>query len=232
MVLYNKEGTEKKTVREIKEQEVYFGEMPLMTPTGTFIINGTERVVVSQMHKSPGVFFDSEKSKTAPIVKVLYAARMIPYRGSWLDFEFDTKEIPQRPHRSGGASSSSTTFLQAMGISRQEILDHLLPHRELSDSRSTGVFRKKLDGKLSLGHKARLSVTKGKEVLLKEGNKLTPSVMKKLLAAKCQGNPRSLPRNSSVRDGGQGCGQCRDRGGPPGLQQRHRRRPHGTVSST
>ncbi len=181
MVLYNKEGTEKKTVREIKEQEVYFGEMPLMTPTGTFIINGTERVVVSQMHKSPGVFFDSEKSKTAPVVKVLYAARMIPYRGSWLDFEFDTKEfLNARIDRR--RKFLATTFLQAMGISRQEILD-LFYHTESVRQPESGVFRKKLDGKLSLGHKARLSVTKGKEVLLKEGNKLTPSVMKKLLAA-------------------------------------------------
>ena len=122
MVLYDKEATGKKTVREVKEQEVYFGEMPLMTPTGTFIINGTERVVVSQMHKSPGVFFDSEKSKTAPIVKVLYAARMIPYRGSWLDFEFDTKEI-LNARIDRRRKFLSTTFLQAMGISRQEILD-------------------------------------------------------------------------------------------------------------
>jgi DNA-directed RNA polymerase subunit beta len=187
MVLYDKEAMGKKTVREVKEQEVYFGEMPLMTPTGTFIINGTERVVVSQMHKSPGVFFDSEKSKTAPIVKVLYAARMIPYRGSWLDFEFDTKEI-LNARIDRRRKFLSTTFIQAMGISRQEILDTFYRSEAVLQS-GTGVFHKKLDEKLSLGHKARLSITKGKEVLLKEGNKLTPAVMKKLLAAKIKKIP-------------------------------------------
>ncbi len=86
------EGSEK-TVRDIKEQEVYFGEIPLMTENGTFIINGTERVVVSQLHRSPGVFFDHDKGKTHSSGKLLYQARIIPYRGSWLDFEFDPKDI-------------------------------------------------------------------------------------------------------------------------------------------
>src|SRR3954464_980093 len=80
-------------VRDIKEQEVYFGEIPLMTENGTFIINGTERVVVSQLHRSPGVFFDHDKGKTHSSGKYLYQARIIPYRGSWLDFEFDPKDL-------------------------------------------------------------------------------------------------------------------------------------------
>ena len=80
-------------VRDIKEQEVYFGEIPLMTPTGTFVINGTERVVVSQLHRSPGVFFDHDKGKSHSSGKLLYSARVIPYSGSWLDFEFDHKDI-------------------------------------------------------------------------------------------------------------------------------------------
>jgi DNA-directed RNA polymerase subunit beta len=82
-----------KSIRGFKEQEVYFGEIPLMTENGTFIINGTERVVVSQLHRSPGVFFDHDKGKTLSSGKLLYNARIIPYRGSWLDFEFDTKDI-------------------------------------------------------------------------------------------------------------------------------------------
>jgi DNA-directed RNA polymerase subunit beta len=83
------EETGAKSVKDIKEQEVYMGEMPLMTNTGTFIVNGTERVIVSQMHRSPGVFFDHDKGKTHSSGKLLFAARVIPYRGSWLDIEFD-----------------------------------------------------------------------------------------------------------------------------------------------
>ena len=87
------EDTGSRSVRDIKEQDVYMGDMPLMTENGTFIINGTERVIVSQMHRSPGVFFDHDKGKTHSSGKYLFAARVIPYRGSWLDFEFDAKDI-------------------------------------------------------------------------------------------------------------------------------------------
>src|SRR5579864_2292934 len=87
------EETGHQSIRDVKEQEVYFGEIPLMTENGTFIINGTERVVVSQLHRSPGVFYDHDKGKTHSSGKLLYSARVIPYRGSWLDFEFDPKDI-------------------------------------------------------------------------------------------------------------------------------------------
>src|ERR1700735_3698275 len=87
------EDTGARSIRDIKEQPVYMGDMPLMTDTGTFIINGTERVIVSQMHRSPGVFFDHDKGKTHSSGKYLFAARVIPYRGSWLDFEFDPKDL-------------------------------------------------------------------------------------------------------------------------------------------
>ncbi len=86
------EDTGARSIRDIKEQDVYMGDMPLMTPNGTFVINGTERVIVSQMHRSPGVFFDHDKGKTHSSGKFLFAARVIPYRGSWLDFEFDAKD--------------------------------------------------------------------------------------------------------------------------------------------
>jgi DNA-directed RNA polymerase subunit beta len=87
------EETGSKSIRDIKEQDVYMGDMPLMTKNGTFVVNGTERVIVSQMHRSPGVFFDHDKGKTHASGKFLFAARVIPYRGSWLDFEFDAKDI-------------------------------------------------------------------------------------------------------------------------------------------
>src|SRR5579872_6093355 len=86
------EDTGSRSIRDIKEQDVYMGDMPLMTEKGTFIINGTERVIVSQMHRSPGVFFDHDRGKTHSSGKYLFAARVIPYRGSWLDFEFDAKD--------------------------------------------------------------------------------------------------------------------------------------------
>src|SRR6478609_10341611 len=92
MIYDTREGGER-LVRDIKEQEVYFGEIPLMTETGTFIINGTERVVLSQLHRSPGVFFDHDNGKTHSSCKLLYSARVIPYSWSWLDFEFDHKDI-------------------------------------------------------------------------------------------------------------------------------------------
>ena len=120
MVYDTREGGER-IVRDIKEQEVYFGEIPLMTETGTFIINGTERVVVSQLHRSPGVFFDHDKGKTHSSGKLLYSARIIPYRGSWLDFEFDPKDIIYvRIDRR--RKMHATVLLRALGYSTQELL--------------------------------------------------------------------------------------------------------------
>ena len=122
MIYDTREGGER-IVRDIKEQEVYFGEIPLMTDTGTFIINGTERVVVSQLHRSPGVFFDHDKGKTHSSGKVLYSARIIPYRGSWLDFEFDPKDIMfVRIDRR--RKMHATVLLRALGYSTQDLLNY------------------------------------------------------------------------------------------------------------
>jgi len=111
-----------KSIRDVKEQEVYFGEIPLMTENGTFIINGTERVIVSQLHRSPGVFFDHDKGKTHSSGKLLYNARIIPYRGSWIDFEFDTKDILHvRIDRR--RKLPATVLLKALGYSDDEILN-------------------------------------------------------------------------------------------------------------
>ncbi|MCI4412220.1 MAG: DNA-directed RNA polymerase subunit beta, partial [Thiotrichales bacterium] len=111
----------KPTIKEVKEQEVYMGEMPLMTPTGSFIINGTERVIVSQLHRSPGVFFEHDRGKTHSSGKLLFSARIIPYRGSWLDFEFDVKDylyfrIDRR------RKMPVTTLLKSLGYSNEQIL--------------------------------------------------------------------------------------------------------------
>ena len=115
------EETQAKSVRDIKEQDVYLGEIPLMTDKGTFIVNGTERVIVSQMHRSPGVFFDHDKGKTHSSGKLLFAARVIPYRGSWLDFEFDAKDILNvRIDRK--RKLPATTILYALGMETEEIL--------------------------------------------------------------------------------------------------------------
>jgi DNA-directed RNA polymerase subunit beta len=116
------EDTGAKSVKDIKEQEVYMGDMPLMTGNGTFIINGTERVIVSQMHRSPGVFFDHDKGKTHSSGKLLFASRIIPYRGSWLDIEFDAKDVVYaRIDRR--RKLPATTLFMALGMDGEEILD-------------------------------------------------------------------------------------------------------------
>ncbi len=122
LVVYDKDAPAKSNVvKEIKEQEVYMGELPLMTDTGTFVINGTERVIVSQLHRSPGVFFDHDKGKTHSSGKLLFSARVIPYRGSWLDFEFDPKDcLFMRIDRR--RKLPSTILLRALGFETEEIL--------------------------------------------------------------------------------------------------------------
>jgi DNA-directed RNA polymerase subunit beta len=121
LVIMDKEAS-KPTVKEVKEQEVYMGEIPLMTPSGSFIINGTERVIVSQLHRSPGVFFEHDRGKTHSSGKLLFSARIIPYRGSWLDFEFDPKDIlyfrVDRRRKMPG-----TILMKALGFNPESILD-------------------------------------------------------------------------------------------------------------
>jgi len=122
LVIYDKDAPAgAKAVKDIKEQEVYMGELPLMTENGTFIINGTERVIVSQLHRSPGVFFEHDKGKTHSSGKLLFSARVIPYRGSWLDFEFDPKDsVFVRIDRR--RKLPATILLRALGYSTEDIL--------------------------------------------------------------------------------------------------------------
>ena len=122
LIIYDRESSNK-AIKDIKEQEVYMGEIPLMTENGTFVVNGTERVIVSQLHRSPGVFFDHDKGKSHSSGKLLYSARVIPYRGSWLDFEFDPKDnVFVRIDRRRKLPAS--VLLRALGMSAEEILDN------------------------------------------------------------------------------------------------------------
>ncbi|MRI32990.1 DNA-directed RNA polymerase subunit beta [Endozoicomonas sp. OPT23] len=122
LIIYDKESSNK-AIKDIKEQEVYMGEMPLMTDNGTFVINGTERVIVSQLHRSPGVFFDHDRGKTHSSGKLLYSARVIPYRGSWLDFEYDPKDLLfVRIDRR--RKLPATILMRALGMNNEEILDY------------------------------------------------------------------------------------------------------------
>ena len=122
LVIMDREAS-KPTIKEVKEQEVYMGEMPLMTSTGSFVINGTERVIVSQLHRSPGVFFEHDRGKTHSSGKLLFSARIIPYRGSWLDFEFDPKDILFfRVDRR--RKMPVTILLKAIGMTSEQILEH------------------------------------------------------------------------------------------------------------
>src|SRR5882762_5322391 len=112
-----------RTIKNVKEQEVYFGEVPLMTAQGTFMVNGTERVIVSQLHRSPGVFFDHDKGKTHASGKLLYSARIIPYRGSWIDLEFDPKDILYvRIDRR--RKFHATVLLRALGMTTEDLLNY------------------------------------------------------------------------------------------------------------
>ncbi|CAH0993229.1 DNA-directed RNA polymerase subunit beta [Sinobacterium norvegicum] len=121
LIIYDKDSASK-SIKDIKEQEVYMGEIPLMTNNGTFVINGTERVIVSQLHRSPGVFFDHDKGKTHSSGKLLYSARVIPYRGSWLDFEFDAKDLVfVRIDRR--RKLPATVLLRALGYNSEEMLE-------------------------------------------------------------------------------------------------------------
>ena len=121
LIIYDKESSNK-AIKDIKEQEVYMGEIPLMTENGTFVVNGTERVIVSQLHRSPGVFFDHDKGKSHSSGKLLYSARVIPYRGSWLDFEFDPKDsVFVRIDRR--RKLPATVLMRALGMSAEEVLE-------------------------------------------------------------------------------------------------------------
>ncbi len=174
------EDTGAKSVLDIKEQDVYMGDMPLMTDKGTFIINGTERVIVSQMHRSPGVFFDHDRGKTHSSGKLLHAARVIPYRGSWLDFEFDHKDIVHvRIDRR--RKLPATTLLYALGMSSDEILEHF--YDTVTVAHDKKGWRAPFDPDRYRGQRLLADITDADsgEVVAKAGDKLAPRAGKKLV---------------------------------------------------
>jgi DNA-directed RNA polymerase subunit beta len=195
LVVWDKGGAgEAKSIRDIKEQEVYLGEMPLMTEHGTFVINGTERVVVSQLHRSPGVFFDDDGGKTHSSGKILYSARLIPYRGSWLEFEFDASDILHvRVDRR--RKFLATILLRAIGYGSNEEILRLFYERDVVQiergKEFTLVLTDRVDGKEvqvspAVGWRVAKDVVdpRSKEVILPRGKKLSRASVKKAVAAR------------------------------------------------
>src|SRR5499426_3620721 len=196
------EETGSQSIRDVKEQEVYFGEIPLMTENGTFIINGTERVVVSQLHRSPGAFFDHDKGKSHSSGKLLYNARIIPYRGSWIDFEFDHKDLLYvRIDRR--RKLPATVLIRALGAvpdtakknpiefrgTTEEILNYYYATETIYLNSATD-YEKSVELELLPGQRATRDIkTKSGEVIVKKNRKFTRGAIKKLEAAKM----RTLP---------------------------------------
>ncbi|MBL1405224.1 MAG: DNA-directed RNA polymerase subunit beta [Hyphomicrobiales bacterium] len=173
------EDTGAKSIRDIKEQDVYMGDMPLMTDSGTFVINGTERVIVSQMHRSPGVFFDHDKGKSHSSGKLLFSARVIPYRGSWLDIEFDAKDVVHaRIDRR--RKIPATSLLMALGYDSEEILDMFYTSSIVKKEKEG--WRKPFDGESLKGSKpvADIIDADSGDVVVEAGKKITARTLKQL----------------------------------------------------
>ncbi|MBV71547.1 MAG: DNA-directed RNA polymerase subunit beta [Myxococcales bacterium] len=182
------------SIRDVKEQEVYFGEIPLQTAEGTFIINGTERVVVSQLHRSPGAFFDHDRGKTHSSGKLLYSARVIPYRGSWLDFEFDAKDVLHvRIDRR--RKLPATIMLRALGLTTSQLLSEFYETEVIhfSGSDTTLFYREPSDLQLLRTQKASLDVEGANgDVIVKKNRKFTASALRKMKAAEVTRIPALL----------------------------------------
>ncbi len=172
------------SIRDIKEQEVYFGEIPLMTDNGTFIINGTERVIVSQLHRSPGVFFDHDKGKTHSSGKILYNARVIPYRGSWLDFDFDHKDfLYVRIDRR--RKLPATVLLKALDYTAEELLNYFYDVETIVFAEDG--YKKRVNLELLSGQRASSDiVAENGEVLVKANRKFTKAAIRKLAEHKIE----------------------------------------------
>ena len=173
------EETGSRSVRDIKEQDVYMGDLPLMTDNGTFVVNGTERVIVSQMHRSPGVFFDHDRGKTHSSGKFLYSARVIPYRGSWLDFEFDAKDLVYVRIDRRRKLPVTTLFL-ALGLDQEQILQHF--YKEVAFKRSGQGWKTGFVPERLMGQKLQndLINPESGDVLAEAGTKVTPRLVRRL----------------------------------------------------
>jgi DNA-directed RNA polymerase subunit beta len=194
VVLDKEDKSPTKKVLDVREQEVYIGELPLMTERGTFIINGTERVVVSQLHRSPGAFFTHDKGRTHASGKILFSARIIPYRGSWLDFEFDTRDILYvRIDRR--RKMPATILLKAFGYTTDDLLRMYYPVEEIHVQK--GKLWRKLDQEIHAGLRVPHDLVEkgGKEPIGREGSKLTKATIGRLKAAgikEIEVNPEDL----------------------------------------
>ncbi|MDO5687660.1 MAG: DNA-directed RNA polymerase subunit beta [Neisseria sp.] len=181
LVIMDKESS-KPTIKEVRENEVYMGEIPLMTPSGSFVINGTERVVVSQLHRSPGVFFEHDRGKTHSSGKLLFSARIIPYRGSWLDLEFDPKDLIYfRIDRR--RKMPVTILLKALGYTVEQILDMFYEHEDYflnKDGVKTELVLSRLRGEV-----ARFDIVdKAGTVMVEKGKRITAKNVRDIEAAK------------------------------------------------
>ncbi|MBK2125560.1 DNA-directed RNA polymerase subunit beta [Fangia hongkongensis] len=179
LVIYDKDApAEDKVIKDIREQEVYMGEIPLMTGNGTFVINGTERVVVSQLHRSPGVFFDHDRGKTHSSGKILHSARVIPYRGSWLDFEFDPKDLLYvRIDRR--RKLPATVLLKALGYSDAELIKTF--YEPVTFEVKDGALMMSFDPDSLKGTTASFDILdKSGKVLVSEGKRITARHTKKM----------------------------------------------------
>ena len=175
------EDTGAKSVKDIKEQDVFMGDMPLMTPNGTFVVNGTERVIVSQMHRSPGVFFDHDKGKTHSSGKLLFTCRIIPYRGSWLDFEFDAKDLVfARIDRR--RKLPVTTLLYALGLDQEAIMDAYYDTVSFKLKKNKGWVTKFFPDRVR-GTRPLYDLVDAKtgKVIAEAGKKVTPRAVKELI---------------------------------------------------
>ena len=179
LIIYDKESANK-AIKDIKEQEVFMGEIPLMTDNGTFVINGTERVIVSQLHRSPGVFFDHDRGKTHSSGKLLYSARVIPYRGSWLDFEFDAKDLVYvRIDRR--RKLPATVLLRALGYESQEILEMFFDTTSFAfsqDKVTMELVPERLRGEI-----AAFDILHDGNVIVEEGRRITARHIRQLSKA-------------------------------------------------
>ena len=177
LIIYDKDSSSK-AIKDIKEQDVYMGEIPLMTENGTFVINGTERVIVSQLHRSPGVFFDHDKGKTHSSGKLLYSARIIPYRGSWLDFEFDPKDqVFVRIDRR--RKLPATVLLRALGYSSEEVLDMFFDVNEFRVNNATTLTMTLIPERLR-GDVASFDIKIGKKIIVEQGRRITARHIREL----------------------------------------------------
>jgi DNA-directed RNA polymerase subunit beta len=177
-----------RSIKNVKEQEVYFGEVPLMTINGTFMINGTERVIVSQLHRSPGVFFEHDKGKTHASGKLLYSARVIPYRGSWVDLEFDPRDVVYvRIDRR--RKFHATVLLRALGMTSEDLLNYYYRSDSIHfDGRKTML---EFNASHLLGAKVSADVRdpKSNDIIVKEGKKFTRQVLRQMEAARIKQVP-------------------------------------------